>query len=232
MSDPLAELARLIGQSDAHGGRGRDRSAEEFDDAPTALDWGTADQEYVHPRSERSYRLQPSDDASRPRGRASEEEPDRDRQYVRPPVGYAEAGRDPGRNADMRDSRFETQWRPPGSRAEPSSYVPPAHDNHADDHGQFAAPAADQREHEGYDHDYEQYEGQGSPVRRSGTGILVAVLGLAVLGTAGALGYRAMFGGPMIPSLPPIIKPSDTPVKIVPKHDAQASLSQADAGQK
>ena len=38
MNDPLAELARLIGQSDAHGGRGRDagQPAEGFDDtAPT-----------------------------------------------------------------------------------------------------------------------------------------------------------------------------------------------------
>ena len=53
--------------------------------------------------------------------------------------------------------------------------------------------------------------------------IELAILGVVVLGTAGAFGYRAMFGGSFIPSLPPIIKPGNTPIKIVPQKDAQAA---------
>ena len=52
----------------------------------------------------------------------------------------------------------------------------------------------------------------------------MAVLGLAVVGTAGAFAYRAMFGGAMLPSLPPIIKASGTPSKVVP------SAQSADSG--
>jgi hypothetical protein len=55
---------------------------------------------------------------------------------------------------------------------------------------------------------------------------VIAVLGLAVLGTAGAFAYRAMFGGSMLPSLPPIIKAGNGPNKIVPGYgDARASNS-------
>ena len=51
----------------------------------------------------------------------------------------------------------------------------------------------------------------------------MAVLGLAVVGTAGAFAYRAMFGGSVLPTLPPIIKASNGPNKIVPNNgDAQA----------
>ena len=68
----------------------------------------------------------------------------------------------------------------------------------------------------------------------SGMVVIMAVLGLAVLGSAGALGYRAMFGGLMLPSLPPIIKAADGPNKIVPSHaDVLAGTSsQADATSK
>jgi hypothetical protein len=48
---------------------------------------------------------------------------------------------------------------------------------------------------------------------------------LIVLGSAGAFGYRAMFGGSVFPALPPIIKPSGAPIKIVPDHDAQAAAA-------
>jgi cell division septation protein DedD len=59
----------------------------------------------------------------------------------------------------------------------------------------------------------------------------MAVLGLAVLGTAGAFGYRAMFGGSVLPTLPPIIKPANGPNRIVPSYaDAQANNSSQNGG--
>ena len=58
--------------------------------------------------------------------------------------------------------------------------------------------------------------GSAAGRRRSGFVVVAAVFGLAVLGTAGAFAYRAMFGGSMLPSLPPIIKADDGPNKIMP----------------
>ena len=47
-----------------------------------------------------------------------------------------------------------------------------------------------------------------------------------MLGTAGAFAYRAMFGGSVLPSLPPIIKADDGPTKIMPNAaNAQGSAS-------
>jgi hypothetical protein len=51
-----------------------------------------------------------------------------------------------------------------------------------------------------------------------------------VLGTAGAFGYRAIFGTSIAPALPPIIKAEDGPNKIIPTANAQSGSSgQADA---
>jgi hypothetical protein len=69
------------------------------------------------------------------------------------------------------------------------------------------------------------------PRRRGGLVVVMAVLGLAVLGTAGAFGYRAMFGGSVLPSLPPIIKAGSGPNKIVPGYgDSHASNSAQTTG--
>jgi hypothetical protein len=75
------------------------------------------------------------------------------------------------------------------------------------------------------------YDGNASGERKRGGFIFVAtIFALAVLGTAGAFGYRAIFGSSIAPSLPPIIKAEDTPNKIIPIANAQnGSSNQADA---
>src|SRR5271155_607365 len=77
-----------------------------------------------------------------------------------------------------------------------------------------ARGAADDQDYALEDYDEEA----ASPRRRGGFVVVAAVLGLAVLGTAGAFAYRAMFGGSMLPSLPPIIKAEDGPTKIMPSY--------------
>jgi hypothetical protein len=235
-SDPLAELARLIGQSDAHRGFARDtgRQAESYDDsAPAAVDWGAAEEDYSEqgsagdgypPQPSGSHRSQPAHSASRlPENTyedpAYEEEGVGARQYARAPAIDPRSAR---RNANLQDPHYPDEQQPRNSRAEPLPYIQPAQGDYLAD----TEEAADQ----GYD----QADEEAPPARRSGTIVIVAVLGLAVLGTAGALGYRAMFGGSVIPSLPPIIKPGDSPIKIVPQHDAQAggATNQADADAK
>ena len=207
MNDPLAELARLIGQSDAHGGRGRDagQPAEGFDDtAPTSeLDWAAADEDYAQhspeaeqsyapPRSAESYQPHPADGGAWPRDRDYEDEP-----------------------------------QPAASRAQPLPYIPPAQGSYqTDEQGQYETQARADAGNDAQD----EYEEEAAPRRPRGTVVVVAVLGLAVLGTAGALGYRAMFGGSVIPSLPPIIAPGNKPIKIVPPQ--AGAPSQADAGPK
>ena len=110
---------------------------------------------------------------------------------------------------------------PAQSPAQPFPFIPPAQDDG------YHAHNADQRGDYADDDDYDE---EPAP-RRSGTVVIVALLGLAVLGTAGALGYRAMFGGSMIPSLPPIIRPADGPIRVKPSHDAQNTVpGQADMG--
>ena len=77
-----------------------------------------------------------------------------------------------------------------------------------------------------YADDY--YEEPPRPRQRGGLVVMMAVLGLVIVGTAGAFAYRAMFGTVAFPSLPPIIKASIAPNKIVPSNgDAQADYNRA-----
>ena len=98
----------------------------------------------------------------------------------------------------------------------------------APDHGY----EADEQEHHG-DEAYgaeDYYDEAPSPRRRSGLVLVMAVFGLAVLGTAGAFGYRAMFGGAVLPTLPPIIKASNGPNKIVPSAGDSHANNSSQAG--
>jgi SPOR domain len=58
---------------------------------------------------------------------------------------------------------------------------------------------------------------------------VMAVLGLVVVGSAAAFGYRAMFGGSVLPTLPPIIRASNGPNKIALDPQAGAAASNAQA---
>ena len=82
----------------------------------------------------------------------------------------------------------------------------------------------DEDDHEAYDksddhadgEEHEEYSEGLDTHRRRGFVFVAAIFGLAVLGTAGAFAYRAMFGGPMLPTLPSIIKAEGGPNKIIP----------------
>ncbi len=54
------------------------------------------------------------------------------------------------------------------------------------------------------------------PRRRMGILAIAAVFALAVIGTAGAFGYRAIFGSSGSSGPPPVIKADSSPTKIVP----------------
>jgi hypothetical protein len=98
--------------------------------------------------------------------------------------------------------------------------APDPHGYRADEHQYTedeAAPA---------DHDYQETR---NPGRRTALVAVMAIFGLVVVGSAGAFGYRAMFGGSVLPTLPPIIKASNGPNKIALDPQAGAASNAAQA---
>jgi hypothetical protein len=64
--------------------------------------------------------------------------------------------------------------------------------------------------------DEEFYDDERPRARRKGLVTVAAVFGLAILGTAAAFGYRAVFGGSGTSSPPPVIRASSEPTKVAP----------------
>ena len=206
-SDPLAELARLIGQSEGYGGS---RSAAQTYDETTPmpeLDWAAGEQPYAQ------YDAGAADTgyAPAPPDQYREERPPAPRYTA--PAGFAEP------QSEYADDGYDQSRPPAGPPSLP--YISPLHAGEETDvdrpHGGLTPAYASDSARDDYD------DHAGSSARRRGTIIGLAILGVVVLGTAGAFGYHAMFGGSFIPSLPPIIKPGNTPVKIVPQKEAQAA---------
>jgi hypothetical protein len=65
-------------------------------------------------------------------------------------------------------------------------------------------------------HADEFYDDEPRSGRRKGLLTVAAVLGLAVIGTAGAFGYRSLFGGAGSSGPPPVIRASGEPSKVAP----------------
>jgi hypothetical protein len=226
--DPLAELARLIGQADSYADGGPHETYNSARSAaaatvPADVDWA-AEQDYgahdAHPDERYAPQSAPgeSDQSYAPQERAYAQQ---ERGYeTDPPAG--------SRYFSGQAGQFN------GFRGEPDAYeydqpppLPPAHQLQGygaasnPDHGYEAdeAPHGD----DAYATD-EYYDQAPRPRRRSGLVAVVAIFSLAVVGTAGAFGYRAMFGGSVLPTLPPIIKASNGPIRVAPAYgDSQAN---------
>jgi hypothetical protein len=226
LSDPLAELARLIGQRSEQGDG--QPPVPEGDAAPASeFDWASVNENggYGANRPGDDYGDRSAEPAAWPLDEGYESE-----QSAPPPNFPAAASfngvrREPDQNARSYDPR---NGQPPAqSRTQPFPFMPAAHDSYqAENREQHGAYAQSHSE----DYADDDYDDEADPPRRGGTVVVVALLGLAVLGTAGALGYRAIIGGSVIPGLPPIIKPIDGPIKVKPDQQAQgANPSQANS---
>ena len=213
--DPLAELARLIGQSDPRGEARHERYAADAPDdaAAPGLDWA-ADESYPPERARDDDRYPP------PLADSQSYHQQQDRGYANEPaVGdrfFSRSGARPG------GFRQETSDDPAADDSGYQDEMEPGSQRSADDRY-----GADDRQYEDADaYAAEPYRDAPPSRRRGGLVVVMAVLALAVLGTAGAFGYRAMFGGSVLPTLPPIIKPANGPNKIAPNYgDAQAGNS-------
>jgi hypothetical protein len=220
-SDPLAELARLIGQTDPFGPTGRQ--------APPAPPPQRAaiPREQYQPQYEAP--LEDEDETAASAGpppwmqRANIQ-----RQVEPPPVEYSEEHEQQDypsqdypssvhplhRHAAQPAAHHEGYYEQADEQHDPSRY---------DDalYGQLESGAQDFQREPAYPDDpyayqdgYEE-EQEEAPKRRGGLLTVVAVLALAVLGTGAAFAYRTYVGSARSGE-PPIIRADNAPTKIVP----------------
>ncbi len=196
-SDPLAELARLIGQTDPFSNFGRQPPADaQPDDYSEGDDGGTYDEnsttEPTWMRNARAAYDAPisSEPRSRQNGR-----------YAEDGRGYDSGPRfDQERPAGPPPRYDDVLFGPPEREARHEAPFPPPRERYAED----------RYDNRHYDDEIEDEP----PRRRGGTLSVVVVLLLAVVGTAAAFGYRTFIGAPRSGE-PPIIKADAGPNKIM-----------------
>jgi SPOR domain len=237
--DPLAELARIIGQSDRVNQFDRDprRNVVETLDEPLPAtadrDWAAddgyaepdapeqypdqyAEENYVQPRLPDPY---PSERAPERYDRDHERVPSIASQYSEPADRYD----DPHDDESAYDARYQDPPRPAGRQP---ALAPQSYDDEYEAEDQWD-DRADRQSDDAQDYDDET----AARPRRSGLVVVLAMVGLVMIGAGGAFAYRAMFGGAILaPSLPPVIKANDAPNKIVPQAAASNPAGTATSG--
>jgi hypothetical protein len=220
-SDPLAELARLIGQADPYAEadrRGKHDSGRSHDVAPAPdADWAAEDSHAAHDRRADERYAPPAAASHQPYAPQEpgneDDEPSGGGRYFSGPAAAFNGFRDETDvyHGDESSIALPARQSPALAAAEPyDSYE----SDQPDYHGEQSYAADD------------YYDETPTPRRRNGLLVIMAVLALTVVGTAGAFGYRAMFGGSVLPTLPPIIKAGNGPNKIMPAYgDSQANGS-------
>jgi SPOR domain len=236
-SDPLAELARLIGQTDPFGNTGRpnaqvpprapargpyQRPAEPAYQRPAEPDYQPPAEREVAPPAGPPPWLQRAN-----RQEIPQQEPEPEPDYpssVHPLQRYAAARPAPEPEyqeeagyAEEPRYRDEPEPEPDPSRYDDALYG--QLDSGAQPYPQDPAYAEDDAY--AYQDGYEDERGQK---RRGGMVTVVVVLALAVVGTGAAFAYRTYVGTPRTGE-PPIIKADTSPTKIVPApSDGSAKL--------
>jgi hypothetical protein len=196
-SDPLAELARLIGQTDPFGEYGRETARRSPPSQSIArTDWnqplGT------------SYTAQYSGDA-RP--------PEPSSRYAGDGYHVPSAPARPRIPEEYGSQDYERQ----PYEAEPPVGAPDHYEAEQESH-RFPLDQSD-RQQDFYDEapvEDEYYEDAPRSRRRMVVMAIAGVAALAVIGTAGAFGYRAFVGSSGSTKPPPVIKADTAPSKIVP----------------
>jgi hypothetical protein len=222
--DPLAELARLIGQDDLFEQMRKD--AARAGGAPAAATARHAEPSLAaEPRApalDAYHDLRGSFDPD-PVAPMPAEEP------VRRAASYRAAARQP---VPAAEERYEESYQQEAHQ-EPShdpAYAYPPHDDrsYSDPHAQSAhAGYADPAYDPAYPYDEQAYAEEPPPPerRRGGMMMVAAVLGLAVVGTAGAFAYRAISGPGG--SEPPVIQASGAPKKVAPSPQAREQANRS-----
>ena len=190
-SDPLAELARLIGQNDPFSefGRGDAVRREANPQAPPPA--------YVAPAA--------AADAQPP-----------EQHFGSSSFGRQNYGSAPlGAGSDLYEVEHQdTHQAVPG-------YAPA----HSTSHGGYADDGYDPNKPNVGHEEEDYYEDERPSGRRMGVLVIAGVFALAVVGTAGAFGYRALFGSSGSSGPPPVIRADATPSKIVATSNKDSAAS-------
>lgn len=213
-SDPLAELARLIGQTDPFSSFGRDGQQpparrdeyDETDQAAAYFDQGPAERpSWVRNRPPAQDAVYGDDERYDP--------PRDDGDYAGDSRGHDRAPRFEPQAMDVPPFAQDRGRGVSTSRYDDVLFGQP--DRVAHDEASFTAAndrySEDRFEQPRYDDDLDDEAPQR---RRGGTMTVVVVLLLAVVGTAAAFGYRTMFGSPRSGE-PPVIKADAGPNKVM-----------------
>jgi SPOR domain len=211
-SDPLAELARLIGQTDpfAEFARNTARAAEQPAQAPppSAPDWrrGPAPS-YATPRAQpaaagpASSGYQRRDPHQMVSGSEEVPQPEYDDSH-----GYDHDALQPGAYGSQAAPGYAAA--PPDQR-DPDAFI---------DDGMAMGP-----------HDDEIYDDAAPSPRWRKSGLTaITIVVCAVLGSAGAYAYRSYTTGARATQAPPVIVAEKTPTKVVPANDPQSGKSITD----
>jgi hypothetical protein len=228
-SDPLAELARLIGQTDPFAAPPRGN--------PPPRAAGGREQrqpQYQQPQYQDSYEEYEPPPAGRPQWiQRANIQRQQVVQETPPPIPYDEGEEYQSQNYQAQDY--------PGTVHPLHRYAAPAGAHQADDqdgsyeqteehadpsryddalYGQIGSGAQDFQREPAYPDDpyayqdgYEEDQEEQRPKRRGGLLMIAAVLALAVVGTGAAFAYRTFVGSPRSGE-PPIIKADNSPTKI------------------
>ena len=203
-NDPLAELARLIGQTDPFAEFGRDTARRAAPAPETQSNWPS------QPASPSYAAPQPAPEPRAPTanlfGATSHQETPPSQPYGAPPRYSAPPFAASG-GLYRTGSETNTYAAP----------VAPTDDYGGDQYFQGARQGVE---------DEDIYDDAPPPRRRMGIVAIAGVFALAVVGTAGAIGYRAIFGSSGSHAPPPVIKADTTPSKVMPStsgKDAQSN---------
>jgi hypothetical protein len=139
------------------------------------------------------------------------------------------------------DRQHHAAYPAEGQRGEHGEHDPRYAAGGHDEHGEYDPRYAEEGEHgeydpryaaaqeDQYDDDYEYADDEDGyadeePKRRNLVKVALAgVLGIVVVGTAGAFGYRALFHSGGSDGPPPLIRADNTPTKVVPTPTADAN---------
>jgi hypothetical protein len=210
-SDPLAELARLIGQTDPLGTLGRanlqaqprhrqpdpyesherhdaqEYAREDTIPPPSPPAWmQRASRQEAPPQPQQDYpaAVHPLHRYASPNPAAAQDQEDYDQDYV-----------DPDQEQDL-------------SRYDDALYGEPHPDTQNELHHQAYAE-------DDYDYGDEPAESEAEPRHRRSMAVVFAVLALGVFGLGGAYAFRSYMGTAR-PGEPPIIRADATPTKVIP----------------
>jgi sporulation related protein len=219
-NDPLAELARLIGQNNDPLGAGRGNPSPASPATRAAMPQNQFQVEEDQPAGGPPPWMQRANRKEIPRDQQKDfqiDEPEQSHfqalsnalnRYGAPPPPIEQGSRDAEQSFDA------DEHQPDPSRYDDALFGQVNTDAHEDFQHDNAFPDDPYAFHEeGYEDD--EVEEEPEPKRRGGLLKVAAVLALAVVGTGAAFAYRTYIGSSRSGE-PPIIKADNSPTKIVP----------------